>query len=340
MINNILVMPIIISFIVSLFLMPFWIRKAKQIGLLWDDMNKLRAEKVAGSGGIIAVLGFVIGILVYISFRVFYLKDADGLLVRILALLSSVLLLAGIGLIDDLLGWQHGGLSIKSRLILVALAAIPLIAINAGSSGISLPFLGQVNLGLIYPLVIIPIGILGATTTYNFLAGFNGLEAGQGIIILGAMSLVAFLTGNSWLAIIGLCMLASLLAFLVYNLTPASIFPGDSLTYSVGGLMAIMAILGNFEKIAVFFFIPYIIEVGLKLRGKLVKQSFGQPQKDGSIELKYDKVYGLTHLSILILKKIGIKPTEKKVVYGIWLCQILIVVIGLIIFREGIFKII
>jgi hypothetical protein len=32
-------------------------------------------------------------------------------------------------------------------------------------------------------------------------------------------------------------------------------------------LIACMAILGNFEKIAVFVFIPYIIETFLKLRG-------------------------------------------------------------------------
>ena len=84
--------------------------------------------------------------------------------------------------------------------------------INAGTSEVGLPFLGMVELGILYPLIIIPIGIAGATTTYNFLAGFNGLEARQGIIILTALSIVSYFTGNSWLALVGMCMVFSLLA--------------------------------------------------------------------------------------------------------------------------------
>ena len=98
-----------------------------------------------------------------------------------------------------------------------------------------------------------------------------------------------------------------------------------------------MAILGNFEKIAIFFFIPYILEMVLKLRGNLVKQSFGKPNPDGSLSLRYDKIYGLEHLSIFLLQKLNIKPTEKKVVCSLWAFQILIIILGFIIFRQGIF---
>lgn len=337
MINPILILPILASFFITLFLMPFWIRKAKQLGLLWDDMNKIKAEKVAGSGGIMVILGFIISSFLYVAYRTFYFKSTDYIL-EIFAMLSVILLLAGIGLIDDLFGWQHGGLSKRSRIFLVLLASIPLIAINAGKSSIALPFDGLFNFGLVYPLVIIPLGIIGATTTFNFLAGFNGLESGQGIITLSALSIVAYFTGYPWLAMISLCMVAALFAFLLFNFTPARVLPGDVLTYPIGGLIAIMAILGNFEKIALFFFIPVIIEVILKSRGKLVKHSFGQPNLDGSLSLKYDKIYGLTHLSIFLLSKAGIRPTEKRVVYLIWSFQIIIVLIGFLIFREGIFN--
>jgi UDP-N-acetylglucosamine--dolichyl-phosphate N-acetylglucosaminephosphotransferase len=335
--DYLLFIPIIVSFLVTLFLMPYWIRKAKQIGLFWDDMNKTGIQKVAGSGGIIAILGFIIGVLIYVAYRTFYLKIPNGYLVEIFALLCSVLILAGIGIIDDLLGWQHGGLSRRSRIIMVLFASIPLVVINAGDSLISLPFIGDVSLGLIYPLILVPLAIVGVTTTFNFLAGFNGLEAGQGILLILAATLVAFFTGNAWLSVVGICMVLSLLAFLLFNFSPARVFPGDSLTYAVGGLFAIMTILGNFEKIALFFFIPYIIEVILKSRGKLVKQSFGKPNPDGSLSMRYDKVYGLTHLGIYLLDKIGIKPTEKKVVYLIWAFQLVIIVIGFLIFRKGIF---
>jgi UDP-N-acetylglucosamine--dolichyl-phosphate N-acetylglucosaminephosphotransferase len=334
--DSVLIIPVLASFLIVLAVMPLWIKKAKQIGLMWKDMNKLTNEKVAGSGGIVVLTAFIISLFIFVAYRIFVLQDTSHL-IEIISLSSVVLLAGGIGFIDDLLGWQHGGVSKKTRLIMMIIASIPLMAINAGKHAMSLPIFGTIDFGLIYPLILIPIGIVGATTTFNFLAGFNGLEGGMGAIILSALSLVAFLTGNSWLAIIGLCMVVALLAFLFYNLCPAKVFPGDVLTYAVGSMIAIIAILGNFEKIAVFFFIPFIIEVFLKLRGKLQKYSFGKPQKDGSLDLQYGKVYGLTHLSILILKKLNIKPTEKRVVYLIWAFQVVIIASGFIIFREGIF---
>ena len=209
--------------------------------------------------------------------------------------------------------------------------------INAGESEVMVPFLGLVDLGVFYPLILIPLGIVGATTTFNFLAGYNGLEAGLGAIVLSAVAFVAYFTNQSWISVICVLMVASLLAFLLYNYAPAKILPGDSLTYLTGGLIAIVAILGSFEKIALFFFIPFIIEVFLKLRGHLVKESFSIPKKDGSLELRYEKIYSLTHLSIFLMKKLHIKPTEKKVVISIWMFQLVIILLGFIIFKKGIF---
>jgi len=329
----------LVSFLVTFLILPIWIKKAENLKLVWANMNTYTKEKVAGSGGLIVVFGFIIGVFTYIAYRVFILKTTNNFLVELFAIISVVLILAGIGLIDDLFGWQRGGIRRRTRILLTAISAIPLVAINAGKSVVLLPFLGSTDLGIFYPLLLIPLGIAGATTTYNFLAGFNGLEAGQGVIILSAMSIVAYSTGNSWLAVISLIMVASLIAFLLFNFYPAQVFPGDILTYSVGGLIAIISILGNFEKVAVFFFIPYILELILKSRGKLIKQSFGKPNKEGSLDLRYDKLYSLNHLSIYLTKKLGFKATEKTVVYSIWIFQIVIILIGFIVFKEGIFGI-
>jgi UDP-N-acetylglucosamine--dolichyl-phosphate N-acetylglucosaminephosphotransferase len=336
MIDYILIIPLVASFLITLFLMPFWIRKAETIGLMWEDMNKLNSPKVAGSGGIIVVVGFTLSILLFIAYRVIILQTSLYL-IEILALLTVILIVGGIGLIDDLLGWWHGGLSRKSRIIILIFAAIPLMVINAGKSTIGLPFDGLFDLGILYPLIIIPIGVVGATSTFNFLAGFNGLEAGNGIIILSAMAFVSYFMGNSWLSVICLAMIFALLAFLIFNWSPANVFPGDCLTYPVGALIASIAILGNFEKVAAFFFLPFVLEVILKSRGKLVKSSFGKPNSDGTLELKHDKIYGNTHLAIFILQKLGIKPTEKKVVLSIWIFELVIIMIGILIFRQGIF---
>ncbi len=336
MVNLLLFISFVISFLITFISMPLWIRKARQIGLVWKDMNKPstngKKKNVAGSGGIVVVMAFALGVLYYVAVRTFSVRVSDGVNVEIFALLSMVLILAIVGIIDDLFGWQHGGLSRRTRLFLALFASIPLVVINAGVSTMNFPFLGNVNFGLFYPLILIPLGIVGATTTYNFLAGFNGLEAGQGIIILSFLSYVSYTTGNGWLAVIGLIMVSSLLGFWFYNKNPARVFPGDSITWAIGAMIAGMAILGNFEKIALFVFIPYIIETGLKARGGLKKHSFGKPKKDGSLEEPFKKIYGLEHLAIRILKKLKIKPTENKVVYSIHTFQILIILLAWIIF--------
>jgi UDP-N-acetylglucosamine--dolichyl-phosphate N-acetylglucosaminephosphotransferase len=330
--NLILLLPLLLSFFVGLFLIPFWIRKAKEIGLVWEDMNKPEHPKnVAGSGGIGVFLAFIIGTLTYIALKTFYFKSSDDI-IEIFASLSVISIIAFIGLLDDLFGWRKGGLSKKSRLILLLFSSIPLVVINAGESS-----LFGINLGLIYPMIIIPLGIVGASSTFNFLAGYNGLESSQGILILSALSGITYLMGEKWLSIIGLCMVISLIPFYLFNKNPAKVFPGNILTYSVGALIASIAILGNLEKIAIFFFIPYIMETILKSRGKLIKHSFAKVNPDGSLDMPYDKIYGVEHLAIYILKKI--KPNKKvyetEVVLLINGFQISIIILGFLLFGRG-----
>lgn len=327
-------LPIFIGFFITLFSIPIWIKKAKQIGLIWEDMHKKSHPKnIAGSGGIAVFLGFILSVLIYIAIITFYFESTDYL-IKIFSLTTSILIIGFVGFMDDLMGWRKGGLSIKSRLILILFAAIPLIVINAGESKMM-----GINIGLLYPLFFIPLGIIGASSTFNFLAGYNGLETSQGIIILSALSIATWFTGNSWLSLICLIMIACLFAFYLFNKYPAKVFPGDILTYPIGALIAIVAILGNIEKIAVFFFIPYIIEVGLKSRGKLKKESFAKLNGNGGLEIPYDKFYGLEHIAVYVLKRIkhNKKVYEKEVVYLINLFQIFIIIIGFIIFKNNIF---
>jgi len=337
--NLLLFLGLLVSLIATALALPYWIKKCKIIGLLWEDMNKyLHPKNVAGSGGIVVVFAFIFGLLTYIALQTFFLNETGLIRLQIFALISTILILGLVGLVDDLLGWKHGGLSPRFRVFLALIASIPLVVINVGEHTMSFPLIGQINLGWIYPVILVPLAIAGTTTTYNFLAGFNGLEAGQGIIILSFLSFIAYITGSPWLTIVGLTMVASLIVFYAYNRYPAKVFPGDILTYSVGALIGIMAILGNFEKIALFVFIPYLFETILKAgRGKLKKYSFGIPNKDNSLRLPYEKVYGLTHFAILILNKFKKKVYEKDVVHFIFAIQIILCLLSLILFRSYLF---
>jgi len=327
MVEILLLATIFVSFFCTLFVIPFWIRKARQENLVGKDMHKQNKNEVAEGGGVGVMFGFSIGVLLYLAINTFYFQRSE-FLVSIFAILTTLFIATMLGSIDDLLGWKKG-LSKSMRIVMMLFAAIPLMVINAGES-----ILLGIDFGLVFPLFLIPLGIVGAATTFNFLAGYNGLEASQGILILSALSVVTFLTGNSWLSVIALCMVAALTAFYIFNKYPAKIFPGDTLTYPVGALIAVIAILGNIEKIAIFFFIPYILETILKLKGWLRKESFAKLNKDGSLELPYTKMYGLEHLAIKILKKI--KPSKKvyetDVVYLINGFQIIIILLGFWIF--------
>ena len=263
--NLILMLPLLLSFFVGLFLVPFWIKKAKEIGLVWEDMNKPEHPKnVAGSGGIGVFLPFILGTLTYIAIKTFYFKSSDDI-IEIFASLSVVLVIAFIGILDDLLGWRKGGLSIRSRLVLLFFASIPLIVINAGESN-----LFGIHLGLIYPLIIIPLGIVGASATFNFLAGYNGLESSQGIIILSALSGITFLMGEKWLSIIGLCMVAALIPFYIFNKTPAKVF-GKCFNLLCRCINCSYCDIGESRKDSSFFFYPLYFRNNFEIQREISK---------------------------------------------------------------------
>jgi UDP-N-acetylglucosamine--dolichyl-phosphate N-acetylglucosaminephosphotransferase len=335
---SLLFLAVIASFIATYFGLIGWIKKCGNMGMFWEDMNKFgKPKNVVGSGGIVVIIGFVLGILTYIALRTFTMGQTDGINIEIFALLAVMLLVGLIGTVDDFLGWYRGGLAIWIRVVLAFVASIPLVVINAGQSTVLIPFFGSIDLGIIYPLILIPFGIAATTTVYNFLAGFNGLEAGLGILTIGFLSYVSYINNYAWLALIGLCMVVSLFAFWLFNKNPAKVFPGNGLTYAAGALIGCMAILGNFERIAIIVFIPFIIEMILKVRGRIglhngkFPSSFGEPQKDGSLKLKYEKVYGLTHLSIWFLSKFKKRVFENDVVYLIYIIQMIFIAIAFLV---------
>ena len=317
-----------ITFLVTLIVIPDWIRKAKKVGLMGKDIHKLSQRPVAEMGGVITLLGFIIGILLYIAIRVFFFQ-ANTQIASILAILTGILIAGIIGIIDDILGWKIG-LRQWQKPLLTLLVAAPIMAVNAGTRIMTLPIFGKVNLGILYPLIVIPAFILVGTNGFNMLAGYNGLEAGLGIIILSTLAYFSYITGSAWLAVVAIIMVVALLAFLVFNHHPAKIFPGDTLTYTVGGLAAMITIFANIEKIFIILFIPYIIEFFLKLRGGFKKESFAQVTDKGTLIPRHNKNYGLENMTVRILNKLRIKTTERKVVYSLYGLELLFVLITLL----------
>lgn len=309
--EQLLYIAAIVSSVATWIVLRKWIRKAPEIGLLGFDMNKPGMPKVAEMGGVCVIFGFVLGVLIYIGILTFWLKEPEY--VAILAVLCTVLSMCIIGMMDDLLGWKKG-LRQWQKPIFTLFAAFPMMVINAGHSTMNLPIVGATDFGIFYPLLIVPLGIVGASNACNMVAGYNGLEAGMGIMVVSALGYFAFQSGRQSAVILAMCMVAALIAFLYFNWYPAKVFPGDSMTYSLGALFACIAIVGDMEKMAVVIFLPYAIDFVMQARGGFNKEAFARVNDDGSLDKPYEGIYHLTHLAIVVLKRIKQKVYERDVV--------------------------
>ena len=151
---------LIITSFTSIILTKLWIKVARKARLIGKDLNKIKTPEIPEAGGIAVILSFSFGILLYVFFKTFYLETATHM-IEVFAILVSTLLAGILGFVDDILGWKIG-LKQWEKPILTLPIAIPLMVINAGQSVMNLPLVGPIDFGLIYPLVIIPIGIIGA----------------------------------------------------------------------------------------------------------------------------------------------------------------------------------
>lgn len=309
---------VLVGGVVTFILTKYWIKIARSMGFTGKDMNKKGEKEVPEGGGVPVVLGISTGLLLYIFFKVFLISTQTHL-IETFAVLSTILLAGFLGFIDDILGWKAGLKQWQKPLLTIPIA-LPMVVINAGNSAMFFPFFGKIEFGLLYPLMIVPVAIVGASNGFNLIAGLNGLEAGQASILMFTLALISYPI-NIWVFLLSTIALFSFLVFWMFNKFPSKIFPGDSFTYSVGALIAVVSILGNMERAGLILFIPYIMELLLKARSKFRAESFGIMLD--RLRNRYDKIYSLTHVGF----KFGLN--EVHTVTLIHIIQVIFCVIAL-----------
>jgi len=291
------------------------IKYLKQIGVVVKDQHKEGKPLIPVSGGISVLAGIFFGVMFLVFVQTFY-YNSDTFVIEYLAFSACIFAITFVGFFDDMLIRKDQeasfGLRQWQKPMLTVIAAVPLMVVNAGQTDMFIPLFGSMDVGLLYPLLFIPIVVVGASNMVNLLGGFNGMEAGLAVLYIGNLSFYAWYVGSDTAALIGFISCAALLGFLVFNWFPAKIFPGDSLTYLAGGVLASMAILGNMEKAALIVSIPFFIEFVLKLRGGLKKQSYGT-YFNGRVKSFYRKIYSIPHLFTT-----SGKFSEKEVVLLVW----------------------
>ncbi len=250
------------------------------------DENKPGGLEIPEMGGIAVIAGFTAGALL----ACLTLGVNSFNLVYFLAAIITIHSISFMGFVDDLISIPQ-----LLKAILPLFAAIPLVVVSAaGSTTVSIPLLGPVAFGVIYIFVLIPLAVAVCSNLTNMLAGFNGMEAGMGIIIFSALSLLAASHGSTTMLLICLPMLGGLLGFLYFNWYPAKVFPGDVMNLTIGVAVATAVIIGNLESAGVILMAPYILDFFIKAANRFPHTY--QEIKGNKLSPKFNQVKGLVHV--------------------------------------------
>jgi UDP-N-acetylglucosamine--dolichyl-phosphate N-acetylglucosaminephosphotransferase len=227
-----------------------------KMGISGIDIHKREKPVRAEMGGLAVLVSLAVASSLYLAF----IFPLDGPSVLFGAASSTIVLTGLVGVADDVVE-----LSQKFKPFLIIAASIPLILVLWNRAYIIVPILGNVHLGLLFPLVAVPLAITTSANFSNLLAGFNGLEGGVAAISLGTMSFLAIITGHPTVAVLGSILTAAFVGFLLLNWYPAKIFPGDTGTLMAGASLAAMGLASGLEFEAVVLSTPAAMDFALKM---------------------------------------------------------------------------
>ncbi|EHP68562.1 UDP-N-acetylmuramyl pentapeptide phosphotransferase/UDP-N-acetylglucosamine-1-phosphate transferase [Metallosphaera yellowstonensis MK1] len=314
--------PSIVALVVTLFSTPWILKVSRERGFVGKDVNKPDRPEVPSLGGLGILSGFIAG-----SFTLLVEDPAFETIVS--AVMLSSLIIGLLGLLDDVLNLKQ-----SVRAIMPVFASVPLAVYSVGHSVISIPFVGLVNFGLLYYVIIVPAALTITSNAFNMLEGLNGLGTGMGVIMAAALAYIG-LRGNGVTSEAGdlaIILAISLIAFLYFNKYPAKIFLGNVGTYFIGSVIGSIGISGYMLTALAVLFIPYVIEFVLKARTKFKGISFGQVDNDGYMH--WDSFpNSLTH----VVMKMG-RMREYQVVAVLWGME-LVFAIGAVVLQSTVIRI-
>jgi UDP-GlcNAc:undecaprenyl-phosphate/decaprenyl-phosphate GlcNAc-1-phosphate transferase len=177
--------------------------------------RRLHAHPIPRIGGVAIAAAYVIGVFPLDQLSLWKLLPG-----------AAVIFLTG--LLDDFF-------TLKPIFKLAGQTAAALLVFYNGLSVGSLG--GRATLPLWLDLPVTVLWVLLTTNALNLIDGLDGLCAGIGSIAALAMFGAALLYGNQPLAYATLPLACALLAFLCYNLSPATVFLGDSGALLIGFLL-------------------------------------------------------------------------------------------------------
>jgi phospho-N-acetylmuramoyl-pentapeptide-transferase len=208
-------------------------------------------------------------------------------------------LVGALGAVDDYLN-ARTGIGIRGRhkilwQLIVAVVVAVYVQNHFGFNGVRVPFVGDVTftaavtipfldrsveLGAIFFIAVAILAIVGCSNGVNLTDGLDGLAGGTLVFAFISFLIIALLNQplQPNLAMVNAIAVGAILGFLWFNVHPAQVFMGDSGALSLGGMLAVIALIEGQVLILPLVGIIFVLEVAsdiiqvgsYKLRGKRV----------------------------------------------------------------------
>lgn len=251
----------LVALVIALLAGPRFIRWLQNRGI-GQNIRDLTPERHSAKQGTPTMGGVLLLVAALIPYLIFSQRYWGSLVVIILTYGS-----AAIGFADDLLKQRRQrslGLSARVKLLLqVPLVAVSIfIALHYGVADTKLmvPLVRQgLEIGFLYYVFAFFL-IAGFSNAVNLTDGLDGLAAGTAAVAFFAYAGIAFLRGDTDLAILGSCMTGACVGFMWYNTHPASVFMGDTGSLALGAGLAGMAVATGMELLLLLIGGLFVVE--------------------------------------------------------------------------------
>ncbi len=256
-----LMAAVLVSLVIGIAAGPQFIRWLQRRGI-GQRIRELGPEAHIAKQGTPTMGGALILVAALIPYFIFATKTTPSLVVVLLTCGSGL-----IGFVDDLIGqWRRRslGLSARTKLLmqlpLVAIALFIAVRYGGVDTSLAVPFSrnGMDISWFYYPFAFVLIA--GFSNAANLADGLDGLAAGIGAVALFAYAGIAFLQGETDLALFASCLTGASVGFLWYNSHPATVFMGDTGSLAIGAAIAGMAIATNMEILSLLIGGLFVVE--------------------------------------------------------------------------------
>ena len=261
----VLMVGFLLSMILGFVLIPFLKRKHADQRL--NEYLKETHKKKSGTptmGGLI----FILPTLVIIVFLLLTGRITMNYSLGIV--LFTFLSYALIGFIDDYLIIKRNnnkGLSETAKFMMQIIVAMVIFYLFMKGNNEPLLWIHTLNLklniGWFYGLFILLV-LVASSNAVNLTDGLDGLAGGLSLIALLTFGIITYNTGwlNGYESVALFCfsLVGSILGFLVFNVSPAKIFMGDTGSLALGATLGSIAIITRHEVLLILIGIVFVVE--------------------------------------------------------------------------------